>query len=170
MNEPTNNLIDEIKVKEIYNELVNYSYLYNDIIIYFMIRYNIDITNYNFVKNRIGQREFRTGLIDRFGKCIITGSDIFDACHIIPYAESEDMDINNGILLSKTYHDYFDKYIWTINPYNFNIEINYNLIDKNDFFIKNLLIIDLNFLENYPKMKPYLIKHYERAKLEIKEC
>ncbi len=155
---------DEITIKEEYNKLINDNYSINDIMIYFYIKYSINIDKYDFSKNRIGQKEFRTGLIERFGRCIITGSDIFDACHIIPYSESEDMNIDNGILLSKTYHDYFDKYIWTINPYTFNIEINYNLIDKNDFFIQNLLIINLNFLENYPNMKPYLIKHYEQFK------
>ncbi len=155
---------DEITIKEEYNKLIKDNYSINDIMIYFNIKYSINIDKYDFSKNRIGQKEFRTGLIERFGRCIITGSDIFDACHIIPYSESEDMNIDNGILLSKTYHDYFDKYIWTINPYTFNIEINYNLIDKNDFFIQNLLIINLNFLENYPNMKPYLIKHYEQFK------
>ena len=153
--------LNETTLKEIYNELINFNYSYNDIVIYFMLKYYINITTYDFAKKRIGQKEFRDKLINRFNRCIITGSDIFDACHIVPYNESEDMTIDNGILLTKTYHDYFDKYIWSINPHTYHIEINYNMINKDDFFIKILLTTDLQLLRNYPLMNPYLNKHYD---------
>lgn len=160
--------MDEITIKEIYNNLLTYNYSDADIIIYFMLKYNINININDIVKKRIGQKEFRNSLIDRFGGCIITGSDIFDACHIVPYSENVDMHIDNGILLTKTYHDYFDKYIWSINPDNYQIEINYNIISKGDFFIKNLLTTDLEFLQNYPLMKLYLSKHYKIFNNKIK--
>jgi len=154
--------MEETTLKEIYNELINYNYSYNDIVIYFMVKYYINITTYDFARKRIGQIEFRNNLIERFNRCIITGSDIFDACHIVPFSEYQNMDVNNGILLTKTYHDYYDKYIWSINPQTFLIEINYDKISKDDFFIKILLKTDLQFLNNYPLMNPYLIKHYEQ--------
>ena len=153
--------MDKETIKEIYEGLVNSNYSYNDIVIYFFIKHYINITTYDLTKKRIGQPEFRNKLINRFGTCIITRSDIFDACHIVPYSESEDMDINNGILLNKCHHDYYDKYFWSINPSTYNIEINYNLINKDDYFIKILLGTDLQYLREYRLMKPYLIKHYE---------
>jgi len=149
-------------IENIYNEMINSNYSYNDVVIYFFIKYYINITTYDFAKKRIGQTEFRNKLINRFNRCIITGSDIFDACHIVPYSENTDMDVNNGLLLSKTYHDYFDKYIWSIDPQTYKIKINFNLINKNDFFIKILLDTDVQFLQDYPMINPYLIKHYEQ--------
>ncbi len=160
--------MDETTINEIYNNLLTYNYSDTDIIIYFMLKYNININKYDFVKKRIGQKEFRNSLINRFGGCIITGSDIFDACHIVPYSDDANMSIDNGILLTKTYHVYFDKYIWSINPDNYQIEINYNMISVGDFFIKNLLTTDLGFLINYPLMKLYLSKHYEIFNNKIK--
>ena len=154
--------MDKETIKEIYNSLVNFDYSHNDIIIYFMLKHNINITTYDLTKKRIGQNEFRNLLINRFNSCIITKTKIFEACHIVPYSESEDMDINNGLLLNKTHHNYYDKYFWSINPYTYNIEINYNLINKDDFFIKILIDTNLKFLQEYPLMIPYLLKHYEQ--------
>ena len=145
--------MDKETIKEIYDELVNYNYSYNDIVIYFFLKHYINITTYDLTRKRIGQTEFRNKLINRFGRCIITKTEIFEACHIVPYSESEDMDINNGLLLNKSHHDYYDKYFWSINPYTYNIEINYNLINKDDFFIKILIDTDLQFLHKYPLMK-----------------
>ena len=78
-------------------------------------------------KKRINQSEFRKKIIERFNnKCIITGNDCIDeleACHIIPVATNEDYSIDNGLLLEKNIHCTFDKYLWSINPDTFIIEV-----------------------------------------------
>jgi hypothetical protein len=153
--------MDESTLKTEYDRLISLSYSHNDIEVYFMVKYNININKYEFVNKRIGQAEFRNNLINRFQRCIITNSEIFDACHIVPFSSSSNMDVNNGMLLNKCHHDYYDKYFWSINPYTYQIEINYNLVDPGDYFIQILLKTDLQFLRNYPLMNPYLIQHYE---------
>ena len=151
----------EDSIKQEYDKLIILSYSLNDIEVYFMLKYNININTYEFVNKRIGQTEFRNNLIERFQRCIITNSEIFDACHIVPFSLSNNMDVNNGILLNKCHHDYYDKYYWSINPHTYQIDINYNKISSDDFFIQILLKTDVQFLRNYPLMKPYLILHYE---------
>ena len=151
----------EDSIKQEYNRLISLTYSHNDIEVYFMLKYNININTYEFARKRIGQIEFRNNLIERFQRCIITNSEIFDACHIVPFSSSSNMDVNNGILLNKCHHDYYDKYYWSINPHTYQIEINYNKISSDDYFIQILLKTDLQFLRNYPLMKPYLIQHFK---------
>lgn len=153
--------MDESTLKTEYDKLIILSYSLNDIEVYFILKYNININTYGFAHKRIGQTEFRNNLIKRFQRCIITNSEIFDACHIVPFSSSSNMDVNNGILLNKCHHDMYDKYIWSINPHTYQIEINYNKISSDDFFIQILLKTDIQFLRNYPLMIPYLIQHYE---------
>ena len=83
-------------------------------------------------KIRISQQTFREGLIDRYKKCIITETikDECEAAHIIAVSDFnkqdyniDTYDINNGLLLSANLHKTFDKYLWSINPDTFIIEI-----------------------------------------------
>lgn len=70
------------------------------------------------VTSRIGQGGYRKRVIYRWdGKCAVTGftdNRILVASHIVPWAESNDLerlDVNNGILLSPTYDALFDKHL-----------------------------------------------------------
>ena len=78
----------------------------------------IFITTTQTVRNPELQYEFRTKLIDRYDKCIITDMDneVCEAAHIIPFSESPNFDIDNGILLNLILHKLFDDYVWSINP------------------------------------------------------
>lgn len=73
---------------------------------------------------RSKQELFRNNLVKKYGMCIITGDDaeICEACHIIPYSESDDnnkYDISNGLLLSASIHKLFDNYNMSINNYGY---------------------------------------------------
>jgi hypothetical protein len=149
----------------IYLDLLGSSYTETDIRLYFLIQFQIDIfkPENQFVRNkkRIGQEEFKKSLIDRFGsKCILTGSSKFEACHIVPYANSNNMCIDNGLLLNSQHHLMFDEYIWSINPKTLNIEINYSKVDEDDIFIQLIRDKNLNILDKYPQTIRYLSKHY----------
>jgi predicted restriction endonuclease len=78
-------------------------------------------------KIRIGQKKFREEMFKKFNsKCIISGNDCEDelkACHIIPVADNESYDIDNGLLLTSTFHDTMDKYLWSINPETLKVQI-----------------------------------------------
>jgi hypothetical protein len=145
-----------------YENMINSNYSFNDIQLYILIKYNIDINEYEFNKIRFGQEEFRENLIKRYKTCILTDSPVFEACHIIPHADSNNMCIDNGLLLNYQHHKMFDLYIFSINPDTLMIEINYNKIDMNDIFIQQIINKKINILENYPNTIKYLKHHYEQ--------
>ena len=84
--------------------------------------------------NSTNQNEFREKLISRDKVCVISGDETVEACHIIPYhftlensgiwaqkynqfcfnQDEGTYDVRNGILLSKYFHNRFDKYQFTI--------------------------------------------------------
>jgi hypothetical protein len=110
------------------------------------------------------QTKFRQKLIERFGECII--SEIHhsscQASHINDLSEeSNNYDVDNGLLLSPTLHKEFDQLKWCINPDTYCVEIhnkykNYKLGITN-YNGKNLKEI----IGNYPNRK-YLIEKYNR--------
>lgn len=121
--------------------------------------YNIKLVDD--AKVRLNQQEFRKQLINKFnGKCLITGEnceDELEACHIIPVADKESYDIDNGLLLRSNIHKTFDKYLWSINPETLVIEVKGNInvgsiIDYNGCKIK----LKLN-----PDLKSNLEAHYK---------
>jgi 5-methylcytosine-specific restriction protein A len=72
------------------------------------------------VTSRVGQGAYRKRIIHRWEyKCAVTNFnklDILIASHILPWAQSNDMerlDVHNGILLSPTYDALFDKHLIT---------------------------------------------------------
>jgi predicted restriction endonuclease len=151
--------------EQIYNQMFDENYSSDDIRIYFLIKYNIDINNFNFElkKKRIDQDKFKQKLEQRFNsKCILTNSSIYQACHIIPHSESNNMNVDNGLLLNFQHHEYFDKYWFSINPETLYVEINYKLVDSNDFFISMLINKRVDILENYSRVLEYLKKHYDK--------
>ena len=82
-------------------------------------------------KKRMGQQEFRDELFKMYSNtCVISGNicDVeLEAAHIVPYAESGSYDLSNGLLLTSNFHKTFDKYLWSINPETFTIEIKNNV-------------------------------------------
>lgn len=66
------------------------------------------------------QYKFRESLKQKYSKCVISNRnvEICEACHIIPFCESElenKYNINNGLLLSSDLHKLFDKFMLSIN-------------------------------------------------------
>ena len=102
------------------------------------------------------QHNFRCDVVRKFKKCVITGLHLSecDACHIIPYSESKNNTINNGLLLHKGLHSSFDNYFWSINPDTFCIEVKSDLnIMIQSFRGQKLPLND--------EMKSYLTHHYK---------
>ena len=117
---------------EIIKENFNFDKVYNkcikkydkediDLIFYeFNMIYNNEKKIFESKEKRINQDQFRENIIKRDKKCILTGSnsDMCEACHIIPYSDSNNIqkyDINNGLLLERGIHNLFDKHLWSIN-------------------------------------------------------
>ncbi len=72
------------------------------------------------IAQRRGQPKFRKDLLEAYGyHCAITGCDAeeaLEAAHIIPYCETEDNAIYNGLLLRADIHTLFDLSLITIAP------------------------------------------------------
>jgi len=117
--------------------------------------YSIKIVEKLSRKKRMNQKEFREKLLEQFNnKCIVTGNDCTDeleACHIVPVSTEEDYSLENGLLLARTIHATFDKYMWSINPDTFMIEGSYKGTVKK--YIGTMLPL-------YDDMKEYLRCHY----------
>jgi len=67
---------------------------------------------------RQGQPEFRDGLYALYGKCMVTGcvdKQVLEACHIVPYSQSHDNSLENGLLLRADIHTLFDRKLIRIN-------------------------------------------------------
>ena len=86
---------------------------------------------------RQGQPEFRDGLYELYGKCMVTGcvdKQVLEACHIVPYSESQDNSLENGLLLRADIHTLFDRKLIRIDS-DFSLIINREI--KSDEY-KNL--------------------------------
>lgn len=75
----------------------------------------ISVTERNaIVSARVGQGKFRSQLIDKYGKCVVTGVDnkkLLIASHIKPWSQCDNADrisVDNGLLLTPTYDKLFD--------------------------------------------------------------
>ena len=126
------------------------------------------IMSTNKIRNPILQNYYREGLINRYKKCIISGMhmEVCEACHIIPFSESENFDINNGILLNSVLHKLFDKHYWSINPLTLCVEI---LNKCNDFeFLQEYNNKCINILNQYDDTKHNLKNHYDIFMLKQK--
>ena len=115
----------------------------------------------NKIRNPILQNYYRDGLINRYKKCIISGMhmEVCEACHIIPFYDSENFDIDNGILLNSVLHKLFDKHYWSINPSTLCVEISNNC--NNFEFLQEHNNKYINILEQYDNTKHNLRSHYD---------
>jgi len=78
---------------------------------------------------RQGQPEFRRSLLKKYKRCMIThciDSHVLQACHILPYSQSHDNSLENGLLLRADIHILFDKKLITIDN-NFNVRVSENI-------------------------------------------
>lgn len=72
------------------------------------------------ILGRRGQSEFRQRLLQAYNsRCAITGCDVLDtleAAHITPFAEENNYDISNGLILRSDIHILFDLFLLSIDP------------------------------------------------------
>ena len=120
-------------------------------------------SDYKIYKNkqeRTEQEQFRRDLINKYSRCIITGSTCkteLEAAHIVNYRDNNAFGINttdNGLLLKSNIHKTFDDNLWTINPITLMIEVKEN-IDAGEIMNYNGYKIDIimnnNILKNLKK-------------------
>lgn len=108
---------------------------------------------------RVSQNTFRKRIIERDKKCIVSGANksICEACHIIPYCDSDDAhiyDINNGLLLRSDIHKLFDDHLVTINH------------DTCEFIVSSEILNE----SEYECVNIYHKKHIDGLTPEILDC
>ena len=114
------------------------------------------------IRNPVLQNEFRNNLIEKFNCCIITKLhyDLCDASHIIPFSESQNFDISNGILLNKILHKLFDNFHFSINPDTLRVVVNIKSIHYE--YLKNIVDVETTININDIKLIENLKIHYEQ--------
>lgn len=154
--------------KEFLKLLADYEFETLNFLFKVIHKYVFDIQTHEDKVKRIHQDKFRNELISLYDGCIITGVSNFQACHIIPFCDSDyknKYDKYNGILLKSDLHDLFDKYILSINPDTLRVEFN-----KNFFFNQNNKLEYERFNNTVVKIKldnkviDNLKVHYENFK------
>ena len=120
--------------------------------------YNIKLVDTK--QKRMGQQEFRQKVLELYGsKCIVSENDCpaeLEACHIIPVATEENYSLNNSLLLERNIHSTFDKYLWSINPETFTIEVKDNCGSIKKYEGNKLNLSDdlkFNLREHYSSFK-----------------
>jgi hypothetical protein len=82
-------------------------------------------------QTRQGQGLFRKGLLVLYeSKCALSGytpNAVVDAAHIVPYAEGQDQDLGNGLLLRADLHNLFDDGLLRIEPNKLVVELSKEL-------------------------------------------
>jgi hypothetical protein len=84
------------------------------------------------------QMKFRQNLIDKYKRCIISGTPatMCEACHIIPFSISTDQqkyDVNNGLLLDAGLHKLYDMHLIRINPHTSMIELHKDVLSNTEY-------------------------------------
>lgn len=91
--------------------------LWLDFMMCYMFQYlHVDNDNKELRDKRTEQYKFKEKLIEKYNNCVITNDNTYfcQGCHIIPFSESKNFDINNGLLLSMNIHKMFDDHLVTI--------------------------------------------------------
>ena len=134
--------LDELNVSndnisDIFIELLN---IYERPILNFIFYDKYKYIHLDTAENKIRRQQylFRKQLIDRYKKCIITGTSVSlcDAAHIIPYCDSDNdakYDVNNGLLLVTDLHKMFDNGNLKINPITLKIELSDYALYNDDY-------------------------------------
>lgn len=151
-----------IGIKHLYSKF-GYSdkELFNIDLDFFINLYNLNLVEDNNV--RLLQSIFRNSLINRDKVCILskTHKDQCEAAHIIPVAENNNYDVNNGLLLSSNLHKLYDKFYWSINPNTLLVEINNKLINGKMLDCNNYIGYKVKIVIN-PNIKNNLTNHYNK--------
>jgi hypothetical protein len=78
-------------------------------------------------KTRLGQQRFREAMLARFGEaCAFTGPQppgALQAAHLYLYSASPEHDPRGGLLLRCDLHALFDRWLMTIDPETWSIEV-----------------------------------------------
>lgn len=109
-----------------------------------------DYKIYTNKQERTQQEQFRRDLINKYNKCIITGSSCLtelEAAHIVNFRDdNSNNNIDNGLLLKSNIHKTFDDNLWCINPKSLLIEVKNN-IDAGEIMNYNGTKINIIFNE-----------------------
>ena len=147
----------------IYNRHVEFDYTDEELYKLHLNFMLLNLYNIRVIENkrsRLGQKEFRSKLFEKFNnKCIITDEtciEELEAAHIVPLHNNENYDLDNGLLLIRTLHSTFDAYKWSINPDTLLIEIKKN---QNVGTIKNYEHKKINLILN-ESLYNNLLNHY----------
>ncbi|MBQ9673698.1 MAG: HNH endonuclease [Ruminococcus sp.] len=117
------------------------------------------------IKSRIGQGIFRKQLIEKYGKCIITGIDdkrLLNASHIKPWRSSnnkERLSPENGLLLSSLYDKLFDTGLISFNN-DMKIIVSNKLSDENEKIIN--IQTDKVYIDNPSKELLGYMKYHRK--------
>lgn len=92
---------------------------------------------------RVAQNSFRKRIIERDKKCIVSGANksICEACHIIPYCDSDNANIyniNNGLLLNRNIHKLFDDHLVMIDPDTCEFIVTSEILNEPDYECINI--------------------------------
>jgi hypothetical protein len=91
----------------------------------------VDQIQYAARQTRQGQGLFRKGLLVLYeSKCALSGftpNSVVDAAHIVPYADGQDHDLGNGLLLRADLHNLFDDGLVRIEPKKLVVELSKEL-------------------------------------------
>ncbi len=78
-------------------------------------------------KTRVGQQRFREAMLARYGEaCAFTGPQhpgALEAAHLYLYSQNPEHDIRGGLLLRSDLHALFDRWLITIDPETWSIQI-----------------------------------------------
>lgn len=112
------------------------------------------------------QDKLRKQLILRDKGCIVSNKhyNMCEVAHIHPFkdsTENEKYDINNVMLLGSDIHKIFDKYLWSINPDTYQIELSEKCRNEESYQMNPY---DKKQLYLPKEMRPYLQMHYNEFK------
>ena len=158
-----------IKKENFYKEYINLSIEHDFQIVKFIFlevhNFTMDDDTYKEQLIRIHQDKFRKELMELYNSsCVITKVSKFQACHIIPFSDSEATNKYskyNGILLKADLHELFDDYVFSIEPNTYQVVFNKdffnNKFNKEEYerFDNNIL----NLADN-EELKKNLTAHY----------
>lgn len=150
--------------QEVIDYLVSQNFLKDDIEFIYEVDFDISLK-----KETIEERErrldtkFKKEVRERYHRCVISehSQTQCDVIHLLSFSESNEYqkyDPNNGLLMDKSLHSLFDKYYFTINPENNQIELN---LSKEDIEETSINQYKNKKLDINPDSKIYLERHYQ---------
>lgn len=152
-----------ILTRNIYSDYDKFNYESADLfkidVNHILSAYDLQLTENKNVRSE--QDKFRHNIINRDKCCIISKTDYDDceAAHIVPFAESNNYDIDNGLLLDKTLHSSFDKHYWCIDPTTLRIVLNETKTQGKNLSCVKYQDLLINIKPN-EKMLKYLQERY----------